>query len=557
MSDVGRLPSIGQAAGAPQSFEGAHRQVEGAPVEGAPVEGAPVDGAPVEAETAEGPREAPAVRRAALLDAKRAAVKAEMGAKQARAKASRESQLDQRAAQLDQLEAKGRAGDGSAATGATILFVVMHLRFCAALANRLRAARISRARAADVAALRASAATISRLFARAKSRSKWRDFARYATIMKRQRLRLLLHVRCFRRWHAANVALDFLQAYMSDSSKLRALVMQFLGRVAICQRWARGCIRTMRGRLHVLGKLWAGAEASLQKSELEKRADAARAVRDRLSNDVATLIRSRSDFSKEHVKILADSERQMVRWHHCDNLVDDLVRQHHGKYDDYVNKHDNRPNTAPLHVSASNPVLPKLPGKAKSGRTLAAEALDRLAEAANRALPAVSQDRRTTLLARLVKKRKQQFLRGNDQSAERRRRRLSADEDDDGNIDDSTFERGEGKFTPGDARRWLNLGAPTPPAMPGSPVKGKKAARASAANLLLSYTTPRFQFYAEFGGRSGLAAEVAALVRSERARMAEIREAEAHDAEERLANANAVRQSAGSGARSPARRLSI
>ena len=98
--------------------------------------------------------------------------------------------------------------------------------------------------------------------------------------MRRQRLRLLLGLRCWRRWYAANVVGDFLRCFANDAQKLYYIVARYTARVSLCQQLARRWLAVRNARLALLMRLWGGLETAAvaaEQRDLSERVAALRA----------------------------------------------------------------------------------------------------------------------------------------------------------------------------------------------------------------------------------------------------------------------------------------
>ncbi|KAH8078818.1 hypothetical protein JL720_9568 [Aureococcus anophagefferens] len=414
----------------------------------------------------------------------------------------------------------------------------------------------------------AAVAVVQRLYRARAARLTWRRFACYARLMRKQRLRMCLHVRCFKRWHAMNVVNNFLLMFAHDASKLQMLVMRFTTKVSLCQALARRHIAFNRARIAALGHLWHAAEASAMQAEKRRKKR-----------------KRREDASSSHARILAESEQFAHKCRYKDDLLQDMLARHREKYDaaceqrkavtvlaalvdrDDVRRKtlvaatgDARPHTAPgdlghrHHAQLLGPSEDAPPGRASlrrassQGTTLKKKdsmkkgALTMAPPKAVEYLPKIAHAVRHHLLAALLIKRKRAWLRRGDPSrrpASRASPRSSygdfdddgADVEPDGGQDDSGDEdlsmTHAGSFTAGDARKWLKIDAPGEKKAGGSPAKGDTSA------LLMGAAKTRYSFFNSFGGAAGMRAAVKQKMLEERARMAAIQDAIYGPVEER------------------------
>ncbi|KAK7232936.1 hypothetical protein SO694_00036326 [Aureococcus anophagefferens] len=213
----------------------------------------------------------------------------------------------------------------------------------------------------------AAVAVVQRLYRARAARLMWHRFACYARLMRKQRLRMCLHVRCFKRWHAMNVVNNFLLMFAHDASKLQMLVMRFTTKVYLCQALARRHIAFNRARIAVLGHLWHAAEASAMQAEVREVNEKLAAARAELQAKLERLDRQgrgmaandgdegegppvplspraarekrrkkrkqRKDASSSHARILAESEQFAHKCRYKDDLLQDMLARHREKYD--------------------------------------------------------------------------------------------------------------------------------------------------------------------------------------------------------------------------------
>lgn len=211
----------------------------------------------------------------------------------------------------------------------------------------------------------ASAAVMQNMYRARLARAIWHRFAHYARLMKRQRIRMCLAVRCFKRWHAMNVVNDFLLMYAHDASKLQILVMRFTTRVYYCQELARRWLAIQRARLHCLTVAWQAAEAAALDDERRSVDEWVAAARDEIQTKLDRMGRlgrgaaeeddapppvplspraarekrrekrkAKKDASHTHARILAESEQFMTKCKFKDACLQELLNHHKAKYDE-------------------------------------------------------------------------------------------------------------------------------------------------------------------------------------------------------------------------------
>lgn len=221
-------------------------------------------------------------------------------------------------------------------------------------------------RTRNVARWQHAAATILQNMFRARTaRAMWHRFALYARLMKRQRIRMCLAVRCFKRWHAMNVVNNFLLMYAHDASKLQILVMRFTTRVYYCQELSRRWLAIQRARVACLTLAWHAAEAQAMADEQRDVNDRVAAARAEMQAKLDRMGRvgrgaapeddepppvplspraarekrrkkrkEKRDASHTHARILAESEQFMNKCKFKDALLQELLAQHRAKYDE-------------------------------------------------------------------------------------------------------------------------------------------------------------------------------------------------------------------------------
>ncbi|KAH8071474.1 hypothetical protein JL721_4454 [Aureococcus anophagefferens] len=438
----------------------------------------------------------------------------------------------------------------------------------------------------------AAVAVVQRLYRARAARLTWHRFARYARLMRKQRLRMCLHVRCFKRWHAMNVVNNFLLMFAHDASKLQMLVMRFTTKVSLCQALARRHIAFNRARIAALGHLWHAAEASAMQAEVrevnEKLAAARaelRAKLERLDRRGRGMAAADGDEGEGPPVPLRSSSPYKCRYK--DDLLQDMLARHREKYDaaceqrkavtvlaalvdrDDVRRKtlvaatgDARPHTAPgdlghhHHAQLLGPSEDAPPGRASlrrassQGTTLKKKdsmkkgALTMAPPKAVEYLPKIAHAVRHHLLAALLIKRKRAWLRRGDPSrrpasrASRASRSSYGDFDDDG----ADVEPDGGQDDSGDEDLSMtHAGSFTAGDArkwlkidaPGEKKAGGSPAKGDTSALLMGAAKTRYSFFNSFGGAAGMRAAVKQKMLEERARMAAIQDAIYGPVEER------------------------
>ena len=411
----------------------------------------------------------------------------------------------------------------------------------------------------------ACALVVQRAFRLRRTQHMWTQFSKYVRLMKRQRIRLVVHLRCWRRAYAAEVVRDFLRV-TANSSRLQRIVLTFTERVMLGQSLARKWFAARKARIEVLNRIYVEAEA-LQMEE-ERKATLARLDR------IRTLLRQRLEkksMSKkptlsmkptrdrslaEKIKDAVDKCEASLRFQR--NKVTNLIEGHQERYElccanrlettelmaDYdrflsgeaaPGSPQQRPTTAPAVFSREEPALRKPSVKEiirDSRASRAGRVKQEVGVKINRAElsapppppPRCAAKRRKELLAALLARRLQAWRRRIERRASRAShtdepnfhapRRLSLVEAQEV-ADDAALSGGDGSFTPADAMRWLRLQDEKPHFRPE---------QADASAMLEAATQGTYMFYNSFGGARGMWVAVDDCVRGERLRQRALQE---------------------------------
>ena len=215
----------------------------------------------------------------------------------------------------------------------------------------------------------AAAGVIQRLYQRMRARQLWRKYAKFAFYIKKHRLRICLHIRCFRRWHAMNVVNNFLLMYSHDNNKLQMIVMRFTTKVYYCQEMARRWLAINRARVAVLAHIFHQVEHEAMQREVKEVNERLAAARAELQVKLQRLDRQgrglkadddgadgppvplspraarekrrkkrkqKKDASSSHARILAESEQFAHKFRYKDDILQNMLDDHKRKYDSAV-----------------------------------------------------------------------------------------------------------------------------------------------------------------------------------------------------------------------------